>query len=303
MSQPQEREQSRCFHLGRFRTWCHATEGWLLLMPLFAVAATLSAVCDGAPVLVGVAKVIAIACAVSGATAMVCGAGLGFLSFFGDVRMRCPFCAGYGTLGGENTGMSLSCDRCGLVRLGLLPWKLVKPLLPSAVTAAWREEPSTPLVVDLSSHQLNGVGIGSPLSALSFLGPAQDLLPHESWYHFQSKGLEIEASAGVIRAMHVHLAPNDEEGNVAFPGTFRYRGESLPAGSLAREEAIVARFGRPQQREEDEEEVDLTYKSSTVEWTVQLAGGEPYCLVLAARTFGDAGEQVDDGVARLTLPD
>jgi hypothetical protein len=295
--------QPRHFHLGSFRVWFSAAKGVTLLMPLpLALFLVPLGNAGDRSIATGIARA---AFTLLVAAAAV-GASLCLLMFFGEVRMRCPFCKGYGTLGGDKPrGPFLDCDKCGIIHApGFLGWKLVKPVLPSTVTASWIEDPTVPLVLDLTSHRLSGVGIGGRMSALSFLGQARDRQGIESWYEFPSKGLCVEAIAGIIQAIHVSLAPDEEDGMIAFPGTFRHAGNTLPAGTLANEEAIIARFGRPQQREEELEgdAVTLIFRFGMLKWAVELAGHEAYCLTLSARESDDAACQTDDGVARLAPP-
>ncbi len=56
------------------------------------------------------------------------GGVMGILMAFGRLRMRCPFCARYGLVGGNKTdGLWLKCNDCGFVHgAGLLKMRFVR---------------------------------------------------------------------------------------------------------------------------------------------------------------------------------
>jgi hypothetical protein len=162
-------------------------------------------------------------------------------------------------------------------------------------TRRWKEDRSVPLVVDLDRHRLADVGIGERFERLAFLGPADcdgDLLS------FRSRGVEVVTEGGVVVEFTVFLRPPSEDEQMGrFAGSFRYRGAPLALSQGTREREVVAVFGAPYWRDQDEDEVLLFYEFGEWEWGIELSlAGWLKAVVVGKPLLADAETRAAYGV-------
>ena len=135
-------------------------------------------------------------------------------------------------------------------------------------TQAWKEDLSVDLVVDLDRHRLCGRGIGDWLAGLACLGPAT---MSGSMLSFPGKGISVGFRAGVITSFAAYVAVSPEEGMGQFTGWFTYRDRRLALSEETTESKLVATFGPPYWRDQDEDEVILFYEFREYEWQVEMS--------------------------------
>jgi hypothetical protein len=289
----------RHFNLCGFRTWFTLTK---IIWPLMIVGILCHALglaypdFGGAVVLTGF-----FAASVMLFTALgILGAVMCILMFLGEVRMRCPFCGAFGTVGGDKeNGVWMTCHTCGYIHgSGRLGWSLVTEPTAASLTHTWKKDPSVPLIVDFDTHQLSGVGIGDAIQKLAFLGPARNDDAAGSWYVFRESGIAVGADEG-ITYFCVHLLPDPDEGIEAFPGALRYHGELLSRRNLAFEVDVRRTFGEPYWRKQDEDEILLFYEFGAVEWQIELTLEQKTKVVaISIPVLDDPEERKEYGVTR-----
>ncbi len=77
---------------------------------------------------------------------------------------------------------------------------------------------------------------------------------------FPGKGISVGFKDGVVTSFAAYVAASPEEGMGRFSGWFRYRGRRLDLCEETTERELIAIFGSPYRRDQDEDEVILFYE-------------------------------------------
>ncbi len=141
---------------------------------------------------------------------------------------------------------------------------------PPDPTRTWLRSPDLQLEFDLASATLNGVKPGSPLEAVSFLGPVEDRSGLKNgWCNYPSLGLCIVfLDDSTIQQFEI-IRQVKSRGLPPFPVTVHHAGRALDLGQLS-EQTFVAQFGTPFWRDEDDSEILLFYEFTQSEWQVEF---------------------------------
>lgn len=156
----------------------------------------------------------------------------------------------------------------------------------------WVADPLVPLEFDFSLHALCGVRIGNPFLSLTILGPAEDRkAAGKGLLRYFSRGVEVEVGEGRVRSIRLVWEDEFDEGFRPYPGACRFGAEPVPLSAATREEEIVACFGPPFWRDEDEDEIILFYEFSHIEWEIEFRPGGTLKSILVLTPPLLAGEE------------
>ena len=176
-------------------------------------------------------------------------------------------------------------------------WRFLQSLFKSPnPTQEWKENPSVSLVVDLDGHRLCGLGIRDSLAGLGFLGPATMA---GSTLFFPGKGISVGFKDGCITSFAAYVAASPEEGMGRFSGWFRYRGRRLDLSEETTERELIAFFGSPYRRDQDEDEVILFYEFGEYEWQIEMSLKDRLSVfAIAPPILGDPQQRAAYGVTK-----
>lgn len=148
-------------------------------------------------------------------------------------------------------------------------------------TADWREDRSVRLIADLDRFELSGVGFGDPLARLSFLGPSES-----AFLDFHRKGLQVDVTDARLDGFTLALGAGAFLGGSSshpvrpFVGTLRIKGRELRPEELRTETDLVALWGSPFCRNEDDDEILLFFEFADGEIQVESTRqGRPRVLI------------------------
>jgi hypothetical protein len=137
------------------------------------------------------------------------------------------------------------------------------------------------LIADLDRFELGGVGFGDPYSRLSFLGPSES-----PFLDYHRKGLQVDVVDDRLDGFTLALGANAFLGASSsrpvrpFVGSLRIGGRELRVEELRSEGDLVALWGTPYWRDEDEDEILLFFEFPDGEIQVELSReGRPRVLV------------------------
>lgn len=163
-------------------------------------------------------------------------------------------------------------------------------------TRTWLLDPSKPLVLDLDSHQLSGVGIGDPVQLLSFLGPAT------SWsgtLAFPHHGIAVSDSDDSVWELLFYFGHPAEAKGGTYRGVIQHKGIPIEMNANDSEQTITARFGEAYWRDSDEDETILFYEFPAREWQFEFGrDAQLKCLVIAPPILADSVQREAYGVSK-----
>lgn len=176
---------------------------------------------------------------------------------------------------------------------------------PPDPTRTWLRSPDLQLECDLASATLNGVKPGSPLEAVSFLGPVEDRSGLKNgWCNYPSLGLCIVfLDDSTIQQFEIIRQVKSRRERL-FPVTVRHGDLILDLDSL-NEPAFVERFGTPYWRDLDDQEILLFYEFPQLEWQVEfeLNGSFKGTSVTADPLLAQADQRNAYGVTKSWPPE
>lgn len=173
---------------------------------------------------------------------------------------------------------------------------------PKNPTKKWQRADDLRLEFDLEQGSLNGVRLGDPLEAVSFLGPIEDRkgLPLAE-YGYYSLGLRVccHNDENIIDTFEIVQDDDFAPQYLSYSGRFHFRGKNLPLAQL-NEQQFVREFGLPFWRDEDAKEIILFYEFSWLEWQVELRlDGSFKCLVVTSNPIlAGASQRAAYGVTK-----
>lgn len=167
------------------------------------------------------------------------------------------------------------------------------------LTDNWREDRGVLLLVDLDRFELNGVGLGSPIEPLSFLGPADT-----PFIEYARKGLRLDVEDGRLAGLtialrrRVYLGPSPSDDVFPFAGTLRIAGLDRAPLELRGERDFTDPWGAPFCRDADEDETLMFFEFEGREIQVELSvEGVPQILVVSPEPLmADPGQREAYGV-------
>ncbi len=137
-------------------------------------------------------------------------------------------------------------------------------------TEAWMRRPNLDFILDLDQSTLNGIGFGEPLSALSFLGPADEFMPMvaicvaengrklgkaEKSYNasYRADGIGISTDKQfILDSFSISLQPEGDTPAVkAYTGKFVFNGQTMDTAAIDTVDSLLRVFGSPARDEED----------------------------------------------------
>jgi hypothetical protein len=169
-------------------------------------------------------------------------------------------------------------------------------------TASWREDSRIRLVADLDLFELNDVGFGRGVAALSFLGPSES-----KGFDYPSKGLQLEVGSegrfeGLVLALRdgVYLGQTKPERVRRFAGRIRVGGREWAPMEMRGESDFIAAWGDPYWRDQDEDETLLFFEFDRGEVQVELTlEGVPQVLVATPEPLlADPAQRESYGVTK-----
>lgn len=171
---------------------------------------------------------------------------------------------------------------------------------PKNPTSKWQRVTDLQLDFDLEQGSLNGVRLGDPLEAVSFLGPIEDKrgLTLEE-YGYCSLGLRVCCHENAIEAFEIVQDDDFLSEYLSFTGRFHYQGANLSLSQL-NEQEFVRNFGLPFWRDEDKSEIILFYEFPWLEWQVELRlDGSFKCITVTSKPIlADASDRAAYGVTK-----
>jgi len=175
----------------------------------------------------------------------------------------------------------------------MLPW--LNP------TRAWEENSRLTLIVDLDQNRLSDVRAGDPVEKLSFLGPAE-VTP--SGFIWPRKGIDVTACDGGIRELGFYFGHAAEPNKGVFVGGFRYGLVPVRLSKASSELDVLALFGQPYWRDQDEDEILLFFEFPTGEWQLEFdLDATLKHLRIGFSMLADAEQRAAYGVTKPWPPD
>jgi hypothetical protein len=127
-------------------------------------------------------------------------------------------------------------------------------------TAGWVRDPALRLTLDLARGTLCGVALGEPVERLASLGPTGRNAEKDGDLQYQALGLIVGVSEEAIDSFIVYWRDYLGQGFEPYAGTVLSAGQVVLLGPRTTEAELVAVFGRPYFRDQDEDETLLFYE-------------------------------------------
>ena len=168
-------------------------------------------------------------------------------------------------------------------------------------TRAWQEDAMLPLIVNLDEDRFCGVASGDPFEKLSFLGPAQRAGCEFAW---PAKGVVVTMWDDCIGELEFYFGHAAAAKHGKFPGSFRYRGTSLPWSRESTESDVQSMIGPPYWRDEDDHGVLLFYEFPNREWQIEFdLDGTLKSLLIGDQLLADPEQRARFCVTKPWPPD
>lgn len=143
---------------------------------------------------------------------------------------------------------------------------------PKNPTKLWHRTIDLQLDFDLEQPALNGVRLGDPLNAVSFLGPVEDQagLQHNV-LEYVSLGLYICFDNEQTEIDQFEIVKTDDllPKFHSYAGILRYQSDHLPLPQMDLR-MFMDKFPSPWWKDEDEQEIILFYEFPWIEWQVEF---------------------------------
>jgi len=177
-------------------------------------------------------------------------------------------------------------------------------------TADWAASAAAPMVADLDTNALGGVGLGEPFDGLRFLGKGRwRKLPAMlggrkgvlmGTLEYPERGLALDVVGDRLDGFVLSVSGDAEHGLAPFGGRIRLHGAEMGADRLSTEKRCLDMLGEPYWRAEDEDEVLLFYERGRVEWQVEAtkAGAVTALLVVSPPLMEDPEQRAAYGVTK-----
>jgi hypothetical protein len=176
--------------------------------------------------------------------------------------MACPFCGSPSEVVLFARRMKLECPRCGTVHGD--PFRDAAVAAPANPTRDWQRPAELALEFDFDRATLNGVGLGQPLSRLSWLGPAEDmpaLVTRNFGYLSLGLSAGMEGPTDAITGYFLYFSGSGDVPYRPFAGRVVRSGQELALSARTMEPAVVGQLGPPYWRDADPDGILLFYET------------------------------------------
>lgn len=138
-------------------------------------------------------------------------------------------------------------------------------------THGWVRDASRSLELDLDARSLSGVALGSAFDRLQFLGAARRSKRASGFWEFDALGIVAEVESECVGSLIVVPVPDGSFEVSPYAGTVTIGGRAVSLSWLSREREVIEAFGEPTRRDEDPDEIVLSYESAgQVEREIEL---------------------------------